>query len=42
MTKDAPWAPLYTPQLADFVSKGTGNYQFSHLFFMYVDQLWVK
>ena len=42
MTKDAPWVPLYTPQLADFVSKGTGNYQFSSLYFMYVDQLWVK
>lgn len=42
MTKYAPWVPLFNPKLIDFVSKGTGNYQFSHQFYMYVDQLWVK
>ena len=42
MTTDAPWVPLFNPKLTDFVSKGTGNYQFSKQFYMYVDQLWVK
>ena len=42
MTTAAPWVPLFNPKLTDFVSKGTGNYQFSRQFYMYVDQLWVK
>lgn len=42
MTTSAPWVPLFNPKLTDFVSKGTGNYQFSRQFYMYVDQLWVK
>jgi peptide/nickel transport system substrate-binding protein len=39
---NAVWAPLFTPKQIDFVSSGTGNYQFSKEFYMYVDQLWVK
>ncbi len=42
MTTGAPWVPLFNPKLTDFVSKSTGNYQFSDQFYMYVDQLWVK
>jgi peptide/nickel transport system substrate-binding protein len=42
MSTEAPWVPLFNPKLTDFVSKGTGNYQFSEQFYMYVDQLWVK
>ncbi len=42
MTKYAPWVPEFNPKLIDFVSKGTGNYQFSKQFYMLVDQLWVK
>jgi len=42
MTTAAPWVPLFTPKQIDFVGKRVGNYQFSHQFYMYVDQLWVK
>ena len=42
MGTGAPWVPLFTPKQIDFVSKQTGNYQFSRQFYMYVDQLWVK
>ncbi len=42
LMKQAPWVPLFNPKLVDFVSKRVGNYQFSHQFYMYVDQLWVK
>ena len=42
MMAAAPIIPLITPKLVDFVSKGTGNYQFSKQFYMLVDQLWVK
>jgi len=42
MGTGAPWDPLFTPKQIDFVSKQTGNYQFSSQFYMYVDQLWVK
>ena len=38
----SPQAPLITPQLVNFLSAGTGNYQFSKQFYMLVDQLWVK
>ena len=38
----AVWLPLFTPKQIDFISSGTGNYQFSKEFYMYVDQLWVK
>jgi peptide/nickel transport system substrate-binding protein len=39
---DSPVAPLITPKLIDFISKDTGNYQFSKQFYMLVSQLWVK
>ena len=42
MANYAPWVPLITPKLTDFVSKRVGNYKFSLEFYMYVDQLWVK
>ncbi len=42
MTKYAPWVPEFNPKLIDFLSKGTGDYQFSKQFYMLVDQLWVK
>jgi peptide/nickel transport system substrate-binding protein len=39
---ESPVAPLITPKLIDFLSKDTGNYQFSKQFYMLVSQLWVK
>lgn len=38
----APAAPLFTPNLVDFVSSRVGNYVYSNVFFMNQDQLWVK
>jgi peptide/nickel transport system substrate-binding protein len=38
----APWVPLYTPQLSDFVSKRVGNYQFNPVLLTLLDQLWVR
>ncbi|TWP35155.1 ABC transporter substrate-binding protein [Leekyejoonella antrihumi] len=40
--KLAPVAPLFTPNLVDFVSSRVGNYVYSNVFFMNQDQLWVK
>lgn len=40
--KQAPVAPLFTPNLVDFVSSRVGNYIYSNVFFMNQDQLWVK
>jgi peptide/nickel transport system substrate-binding protein len=42
MMTQSPQAPIFTPKLIDFLSKDTGNYQFSKQFYMLVDQLWVK
>jgi ABC-type oligopeptide transport system substrate-binding subunit len=38
----APWVPLWTPSLADFVSRRVGNYQYNTYDFTLLDQLWVK
>jgi YVTN family beta-propeller protein len=43
ITGRAPWVPLFTPRLPDFVSKRVGNYQYN----LYdngvlLDQLWVR
>ena len=38
----APWVPLITPKVVDFVSKRAGNYQYSPQWGMLIDQLWVK
>jgi len=38
----APWVPLVTPKLIDFLSTNVSNYQFSKQFYMLVDQLQVK
>ena len=38
----APWVPLFTPQLADFVSKRVGNYQANPYGGILLDQLWVR
>ena len=42
MMEQSPMVPVMTPKLIDFISKDTGNYQFSKQFYMLVDQLWVK
>ena len=41
ITDEAPWVPLFTPKLVDFVSKNVGNYQFNPLWYFLVDQAWV-
>jgi peptide/nickel transport system substrate-binding protein len=41
ITDQAPWVPLFTPKLVDFVSKNVGNYQFNPLWYFLVDQAWV-
>ena len=38
----APWVPLFTRQLADFVSKRVGNYQANPYAGILLDQLWVR
>lgn len=38
----APWVPLITPKLVDFLSKRVGNYQYSPQWGMLIDQLWVR
>ena len=38
----APWVPLFTPQLADFVSKRVENYQSNPYIGILLDQLWVR
>jgi peptide/nickel transport system substrate-binding protein len=42
ITNAAPWVPLFTPKLVDFVSKRVGNYQFNPLWYFLVDQAWVR
>lgn len=42
LMKASPIAPVFTPNLVDFVSSRVGNYQYSKQFFMLIDQLWVK
>jgi peptide/nickel transport system substrate-binding protein len=42
ITNEAPWLPLFTPKLVDFVSKRVGNYQFNPLWYFLVDQAWVR
>ena len=42
MMEQSPLVPIMTPKLIDFLSKDTGNYQFSKQFYMLVSQLWVK
>jgi peptide/nickel transport system substrate-binding protein len=37
-----PWLPLVTPKLIDFVSRRVGNYQYSPVWGMLIDQLWVR
>ena len=38
----SPWVPLWTPRLADFVSRRVGNYQYNAYDGTLLDQLWVK
>jgi peptide/nickel transport system substrate-binding protein len=38
----APWVPLWTPRLVDFVSRRVGNYQFNAYDSTLLDQLWVR
>ena len=42
LMEQSPLVPIMTPKLIDFLSKDTGNYQFSKQFYMLVSQLWVK
>jgi ABC-type transport system substrate-binding protein len=44
LVDQAPWVPLFTPRLADFVSKRVGNYQANTYASSSVllDQLWVR
>ena len=43
LTNEAPWAPLYTPNSVNVLSKRVGNYQYSPAGFgMLLDQLWVR
>ncbi len=39
---EAPWVPLYTSAQPNFLSKRTGNYQFSPQWGVLLDQLWVR
>ena len=41
-TDRVPWVPLWTPRLADFVSRRVGNYQYNAYGGTLLDQLWVK
>ena len=42
ITNEAPWVPLFTPKLVDFIAKRVGNYQFNPLWYFLVDQAWVQ
>jgi peptide/nickel transport system substrate-binding protein len=39
---EAPWVPLVTPKTLDVVAKRVGNYQYSPMWAMLIDQLWVR
>ena len=38
----APWLPMVTPKVTDFVSRRVGNYQYNPVWGMLIDQLWVR
>ena len=38
----APWVPLINTKSVDFVSKRVGNYEYSPVWGMLIDQLWVR
>jgi peptide/nickel transport system substrate-binding protein len=38
----APWVPLSSPNLLNVLSRRVGNFQFSPMWSMLVDQLWVR
>lgn len=42
LVDQAPWVPLFTPQLAFFVSKRVGNWQYHPYHYLLLDQLWVR
>lgn len=42
MMAQSPIVPLFTPHIVDFLSPRVGNYHYSNVFFMCIDQLWVK
>jgi peptide/nickel transport system substrate-binding protein len=42
VTALAPWVPLVSFQIVDFVSARVGNYQFHPLWGILLDQLWVQ
>jgi peptide/nickel transport system substrate-binding protein len=42
MVDQAPWLPLVTPKVIDFVSHRVGNYQYNPVWGMLIDQLWVR
>jgi peptide/nickel transport system substrate-binding protein len=38
----APWVPLSSPNILNVLSKRVGNFQFSPMWSMLIDQLWVR
>ena len=42
MVDQAPWLPLVTPTVIDFVSHRVGNYQYNPVWGMLIDQPWVR
>jgi peptide/nickel transport system substrate-binding protein len=42
VTNEAPWVPLFTPKLVDFIAKRVRNYQFNPLWYFLVDQAQVQ
>jgi peptide/nickel transport system substrate-binding protein len=42
ITNQAPWVPLFTPKLVDFVAKRVSHYQYNPLWYFLVDQASVQ
>jgi len=42
ITNQAPWVPLFTPHLVDFVSARVAHYQFNPLWYFLIDQAWLR
>ena len=38
----APWVPLVSPKIVNVLSKRVGNFQYSPMWAMLIDQLWVR
>ena len=42
ITDASPWVPLIFAKYVNFLSKRVGNYQYSPMVGMLIDQLWVR